>query len=422
MPVLSTREIYEVALEAGFSDHAAVTWTAIAKAESGGRTGALNDRGEHSMGLWQINVAGDVRDNKWGNLNDPAVNARAAFEISRGGRDMRPWTTTHDHNKGTAADYRTYLSDVEAEIGVAGDPRGVEGYRSPLPPPLEHNSYDRIDSGRSLGEQSAQSLSEAPPIDGGEDSDSDGLTDAFEKLAETGVKDKDSDDDGLSDSYEAVVSHTDPLREDTDSDGLADAAELAAGSDAGRLPGMAAVVGTGVFAENVRDGVKDADSDGLSDHVEKLVGTNDAEADTDNDQLSDAAEAALGTDPTRADSDDDGLTDGFETEHGGDPLSSLLDPSGRSIPVPRWTLEDAYQRRSAESSSTEEAPKTSPAATQDTTSHSHETDSGSEGDLDRVTFGDETVDRRTSLMLAEAERLANERDPSIGEFDLTQGS
>ena len=34
----------------------AVTWTAIAMAESGGNTGAHNPRGEDSRGLWQINV------------------------------------------------------------------------------------------------------------------------------------------------------------------------------------------------------------------------------------------------------------------------------------------------------------------------------------------------------------------------------
>ena len=62
MPVLSIREIYEAAREAGFTPHQAVTWTAIAMAESGGRTGALNDKGEHSIGLWQINVASGVRN------------------------------------------------------------------------------------------------------------------------------------------------------------------------------------------------------------------------------------------------------------------------------------------------------------------------------------------------------------------------
>ena len=43
------------------------------------------------------------------------------------------------------------------------------------------------------------------------------------------------------------------------------------------------------------------------------------------------------------------------------------------------------------------------------------------GDLDRVRFGGQIVDRRTSNMLREAQRIANEQDPSIGKFTLSQG-
>ena len=104
------------------------------------------------------------------------------------------------------------------------------------------------------------------------DTDRDGLTDAFEKLAGTDVKIADTDGDGLNDGYEAMSSHTDPLAADTDGDGIGDPSEIAAGTDAGRLPGNAGVVGVGAYAENVRNGVKDADADGLSDHTEKLRG------------------------------------------------------------------------------------------------------------------------------------------------------
>ena len=147
---LSIREIYDAALEAGFSHQQAATWTAIALAESGGRTRAVNDRGEHSVGLWQINIDPEVRGNSWGDLSDPGINAKAAFEVSRHGRDMRPWTTTHDTNKGTARDYRTYLDEVEATVGVKGDWRGVHGYRSPLLAPLADSQYDKIDAGAPL--------------------------------------------------------------------------------------------------------------------------------------------------------------------------------------------------------------------------------------------------------------------------------
>ena len=47
----------------------------------------------------------------------------------------------------------------------------------------------------------------------------DGLTDAFEKLAGTDPTKDDSDADGFTDGHEAVVTHTDPLAADTDDDG-----------------------------------------------------------------------------------------------------------------------------------------------------------------------------------------------------------
>lgn len=190
-----------------------------------------------------------------------------------------------------------------------------------------------IDPGRSLAQQ---------------DTDADGLTDAFEELAGTKVDRADSDKDGLSDAYEATVSHTDPLLLDTDRDGLADAAELAQGTDPGRLPGTAGVVGSGVFAEKVGLGTKDSDSDGLSDHWEELAGTDAHQVDSDADGMSDAQEAAIGTDPTRADSDHDGLTDALESAHGGDPLSSFVDARGRTVQTAPWTAERAYALRTGE--------------------------------------------------------------------------
>jgi cell wall-associated NlpC family hydrolase len=342
MTVLSIREIYNAARDAGFDSHQAVTWTSIAMAESRGRTTALNSKGEHSVGLWQINVAGGVRKNKWGDLHDPENNAKAAYEISHQGRDMRPWTTTHDRNKGTGADYRTYLGKVEAEIGVKGDPRGVHGYGADLPAPLKYDdkTYDQIDDGKPL--VSAVTHPASSP-----DSDHDGLTDEFEKLAGTNPQVADTDGDGLSDGYEATSSHTDPLTSDTDGDGISDPSELAAGTDAGRLPGTAGVVGSGPFAENVRNGVQDADADGLSDRTEKLVGTNANAADTDGDGLSDSTEAALGTNPLLVDSDHDGISDGLEVQTNSDPLGAVPGPNGEMTPTPHWTLEGALAERTA---------------------------------------------------------------------------
>lgn len=119
-----------MALAAGFSPSQATTWTAIALAESGGETDARSTSG--ALGLWQISeVPG--RPNTWGDLYDPRINARAAFEISRQGTDMRPWPTTHASHAGTATDYRTYLDDVSAHTGHPGDSSGTQGYDRPCP-------------------------------------------------------------------------------------------------------------------------------------------------------------------------------------------------------------------------------------------------------------------------------------------------
>jgi cell wall-associated NlpC family hydrolase len=343
MPVLSIQEIYQAARDAGFAPHEAVTWTAIALAESGGRTNALADHGEHSEGLWQINVAGGVRSNSFGNLYDPEVNARAAFQISHHGTDMRPWTTTHDANKGTAHDYRHYLPKVEQLIGIQGDGRGVAGYGAPLPPPLHADDFDQIDTGRPLSafdDPQTMGLGVTTAVD----SDHDGLTDAFEKLVGTNPRMADTDSDGLSDGYEAVVSHTDPLAADTDHDHLTDPAELAAGSDPGHLEGIGGVVGSGPLAINVRNPGPDSDHDGIPDRIEELVGLDPHSADTDHDQLSDAMEISLGTDPTAADSDHDGLTDAFEVQNHLDPLAAT---GSATETVPRWTLSSALAERTA---------------------------------------------------------------------------
>src|SRR6476660_7666008 len=77
------------------------------------------------------------------------------------------------------------------------------------------------------------------------DTDADGLTDDFEKLAGTNPLAADSDADGLTDGFEGLKSHTDPLSADTDKDGIGDAVEVAAGSDAGQIPGIAGVSGLG---------------------------------------------------------------------------------------------------------------------------------------------------------------------------------
>lgn len=65
---------------------------AIALAESGGVTNAvLRNEREYSVGLWQINT--NVHPYTPEAMADPTQNALAAFAISKGGTDWRPWST-----------------------------------------------------------------------------------------------------------------------------------------------------------------------------------------------------------------------------------------------------------------------------------------------------------------------------------------
>lgn len=133
MSVYAAREIYRFARLAGFSPDQAVTMTAIALAESGGNSGAHNPNGEDSRGLWQINARAHPALGRT-NLYDPLTNARAAYEVSGGGRDVSAWTTTHG---GTGAPYVAYRAEAVAAAGashVAADGvfTGTEGYGHPL--------------------------------------------------------------------------------------------------------------------------------------------------------------------------------------------------------------------------------------------------------------------------------------------------
>lgn len=261
MATYTIDEIYQVALGAGFTPSQAATWTAIALAESGGQLDAVNNQGEDSRGLWQVNIAPGVRTNEWGDLSDPRVNARAAYDISHGGTDMRPWTTTHDANKGTNHDYRTYLDDVEQAVGVQGDWSGVSGYDAPAPTgPAPDPSYagPAADTGQRAQQQAGRDVSAAVVTGAQTDTDGDGLVDALE-----------------------VAAGSDPTLVDTDADGLSDAVEV------------------GVLHSNPT--LVDTDSDGLSDAMEQMLGTDPTRSDSDADGLTDAAEVRYGSDPTQQD-------------------------------------------------------------------------------------------------------------------------
>lgn len=140
---LTAAEIAWYAYQAGFRGEALATAVAVALAESGGWTGAHNPNGEDSRGLWQINVAPNVRRNTWGDLFDPAANARAAFAVSGGGKNFNPWTTYAGSTEaGRRSSYRNHLQEAEiaaqavernpdAAVAPAGTARAETGEETP---------------------------------------------------------------------------------------------------------------------------------------------------------------------------------------------------------------------------------------------------------------------------------------------------
>jgi hypothetical protein len=123
-------ELLQTLQNAGFSGASLSTAYGIVKAESGGRPKAKNMQGlDKSYGLFQINMENnDPRNPNMGvkrneaylkkyksigytgpeSLLDPFINARIAYDISKGGTNFNPWTTYTSgkylqHTSGTAS-------------------------------------------------------------------------------------------------------------------------------------------------------------------------------------------------------------------------------------------------------------------------------------------------------------------------------
>jgi hypothetical protein len=298
---LTPSQIYTLLLQGGFDEPDARIMTAIAQAESSGDLGAVGDVGLQtdkwgpSVGLFQIRTlraetgTGGERDIE-ALTNNPAAQVRAAFEISNGGQNFRPWSTF------TSGSFRKFL-DTPLQAGV------------PVPAFAGAGAAAPVQAGVVAG-----GAADPFAIDPGlrpsniADTDKDGLTDDFEKLFGTDINVADTDKDGLSDSFETATAHTDPLSADTDKDGLTDSVERARGTDAGTaaIPDAVRQAGFGGL-DNL-----DSDSDGLSDAFERRIGSDALKADTDADTVNDALEVARGLNPTSVDSDNDGLTDAID--------------------------------------------------------------------------------------------------------------
>ncbi|HVZ40395.1 MAG TPA: OmpA family protein [Candidatus Kapabacteria bacterium] len=147
---------------------------------------------------------------------------------------------------------------------------------------------------------------------GSDDSDGDGLTDAYERRIGTDPHNPDTDGDGLQDGAEVLKYKTDPLNPDTDGDGLKDGDE--------------------VLRYKTNPLNRDTDNDGISDGDEVNTSkTNPLNPDTDGDGLRDGAEVSTyRTNPLNPDTDGDGLRDGEEVlKYKTDPLK--VDTDGDSL-------------------------------------------------------------------------------------------
>ena len=126
-------------------------------------------------------------------------------------------------------------------------------------------------------------------VDGDEDPDRDGLSNAVELMLDTDPYNKDTDGDGLDDGEENS-GNSNPTTQDTDGDGLSDSEEIAFGSD---------------------PSIPDTDGDGLLDSIEFNFGLDPNNPDTDGDLIRDGAEATE-TEARIFDVDRDGIADGVE--------------------------------------------------------------------------------------------------------------
>jgi cell wall-associated NlpC family hydrolase len=361
---MSPEAIYAVALQGGFSPEQAVTFTAIALAESGGDP-AVNAAGtEDSRGLWQINVSPGVRPNKWGDLYDPLINARAAYEVSGGGTNIQPWSVTHARHAGTQRDYRSYLDEAHAAAAAVGGSGGggdavasggateafvqaalaqvgdtyVFGHETDLEDP-NPETFDCSELVQWAASQAGVEITDGSWA---------------QYLALQGQGSTMSVDDAVQTKGALLFSFS---SEPTPGGGRPRSAHVAISLGDGRIveaasprsgvkispadpdrfthaatiPGLATATPTGgmgtggttaaAFANSPADlpPPTDSDGDGLTDEFEKLLGTDPAAVDSDLDTLSDLYETTVShTNPLAVDTDEDGISDNLEVAAGTD--------------------------------------------------------------------------------------------------------
>jgi hypothetical protein len=108
--MISQAQAKQLLLNQGMDDHNATIGAAVMMGESRGNPGALNDKGEYSLGLWQHNRdTGEDRRKfygikDWSELANPEVNARATYRLwERAGKTWKDWSAY------TNGSYKSFL-------------------------------------------------------------------------------------------------------------------------------------------------------------------------------------------------------------------------------------------------------------------------------------------------------------------------
>jgi murein DD-endopeptidase MepM/ murein hydrolase activator NlpD len=135
MAVITPQQIAGYAYQAGFRGNSLNVSVAVALAESGGNTTAVNHNtnGSTDYGLWQINSVHSQYSPTL-LLSNPAYNAGAAWDISSHGANWNPWTTFAN---GT---YFKYM----AQATNANNAQPAGGAAAPGPAPWY--TFSRIDN------------------------------------------------------------------------------------------------------------------------------------------------------------------------------------------------------------------------------------------------------------------------------------
>lgn len=153
MPTYTQGQIQDIWTSNGGPPGAALIASAIAMAESGGLSDALNDNPatrDYSVGLWQINYFGDLGPERTAEYGPPDylryhldAQVFAAINISNDATDWTPWTKYRN------GDYLTWMPGEPGPPSHA--PGGFAGENFQALAPTTHSAWDNyrqwLDSG-----------------------------------------------------------------------------------------------------------------------------------------------------------------------------------------------------------------------------------------------------------------------------------